>query len=487
MGFLNACSGSQSKCIERLLNGAKALLSKFDVKAWYRPCLSKNHEIQSHMNALESLAHVSAIASPNHYTMAMLRGLQLSIQHGRFTTTPLCFVVLADVLVRHNKWGSARHYAEIGRKMALEGLDIEMDTRALVLRAQLAAMWGDRNEDDAVVRFDALTRHTEVLLWNSSWTYVTFSKLTWFWFHFSTCSLSWLTYEARNFSQILTDARQEKLCAMFAPCLALLETLEGATTKESGEAVPRSSGTDVKTFHPQFKRFAYVCRMVAAFYQNDVPQAGAWLNLLKADEDRDGDDDAALLQCPEMPSATGHPTLVFLQGMVAWSLVAEQGVSRTSSTAAEEATDMMGLVKLSHLGESYVTQLETWASVQDRHLGGNSSASPIKALLQLLRCQDEASRPEFVNVFSVLKLYDVALAAMERSNVGNGLLAVCYEQAGRYARRQNIPTATRYLTKSLALYQTWGATVKVRRVEAQLRDATRARKVRPDILAASCH
>jgi hypothetical protein len=49
---------------------------------------------------------------------------------------------------------------------------------------------------------------------------------------------------------------------------------------------------------------------------------------------------------------------------------------------------------------------------------------------------------------------------------------VSYEQAGRYARRQNIPTATRYLAKSLALYQAWGATLKVRRVEAQLREAT---------------
>lgn len=458
------------------------MISKFDFKEWYRPSLSKNQEIQNRMKALECLAHVSAIASPGHYTMAMLRGLQLSIQHGRFAMTPLCFVVLSDVLVRHNKWGSARHYAEMGLKMARERLDVEMDTRALVMHAQLAAMWGEQGEDDddaASEGFDALHRHAEVLLWAGSWTYATFSKLAWFWFHFSTCSLTWLSREAREFLQVLTDARQEKLCALFAPCLELLDTLMDASPGETVEDLKGSSGRDAQRqpYHPQFRRITYACRMVAAFWQNDAAQAEAWLSLLTADNDH-GASEAPW--CPEMRSATDHPTLVFLHGMVAWSLVGEQGLGRPGSTraASEHADDnMRGLVKLSSLGESYARQLETWASVQARYAGGGGSdrspsCAPAGALLALLRCQDGASRPEFVNVFSVLKQFDAALAEMERSGVGNGLLAVSYEQAGRYTRRQGIPTAPRYLKKSLALYRAWGATLKVRQLEAQLRDAT---------------
>jgi hypothetical protein len=266
--------------------------------------------------------------------------------------------------------------------------------------------------------------------------------------------------EAQEFLQVLDDARQGHLVSLVAPFLDLVQALQQFSKEDAFHSLEGSCCNDSLHRFPDIKRHAYMCRMISSFWKNDASQACTWLDLLSPEGD------VCMATCVEMRSAISHPTLVFLQGLIAWVLVAEQLSS--SSNTAKGTSDTKKMMKLCHFGESFTQQLETWEAAQSRYAGREVSGKAT-ALLKLLRAQDEAGRQQFASLESMLSSYEEALAAMERANVGQGLVAISLEQAGLCLRRLNNPAAAgSFLQRSLEAYREWGALGKVQQLEQLL-------------------
>ena len=409
--------------LDNMMKETETMLNDFIFDEWYRPSLEENAQVQDKLHVLTRLAHVSSLYSPWHYTVALLRAFQLTIQHGRFDVTPLCFVFYASLLTKWNRWNDAKRYAEMGLQLAREGLNAQFDSRTSVLFMQLAYVLG------VSCRREDLMKHVGTLVLTSSLEFATMAKVTSFWSCFATTKLDLVVRDATCFLQTLSDARQDQLCRLMEPCVEIADSL----LRDSGSSSDDEKKDSTSSAVP---RSVYKTRMIKAFLCNDLDGARLLRDMLCE----------AKVESVCAEGCSSHPVQVFLYGMTLWNL------AQTNTT-----TNMKQTVDVYKQAEVVSKQFERLVTAQ---VNFNRSGI-LKPMLLLLRAQDEACRPSSVEVSSILNSYDCGIASMQKAGCGNGLVAIGYEQAGLFLHRQGSSLAPRYLRKALAMYEHWGAHAKV--------------------------
>ncbi|KAL7564070.1 hypothetical protein ACA910_006972 [Epithemia clementina (nom. ined.)] len=381
-------------------------------------------DIGSFMERLEEVSLNRSNPRPDLLSVALLRVMQLTLKHGRFSMTPTCLVSLGWYHARAGRLDAAHRFGELGVKLAREQSSGYHDARAILMYYMHIYHWRIPYNDGIKPTTEALQQ-----LWDSgAIEYVFLDTITYLRIYFC-CGLRLqpLAADIRKYVDLLKDYGHRLAFENHVAFFQCVESLIGEHDKETycsftGDFVEQGE----LMAHWKDRRFdaplqhAFFQRMMQAYFFADMDLALEMYNNLSSPFDEGPD---VLL-----------PFRVFFIGMTALSLykLKKKTVYRRK-------------------GKKMIKILERWK---------RNGVVNVRHMLLLLHA--EFNSVTHIVFRDVRRSFDDAISMAARCGFLH-FQALGNERAGVYCREKGEHDWGQvYILRSRELYSDWGAMAKVR-------------------------
>lgn len=387
---------------------------------------------------LDQLVQITVVTAPNLYALALLRILQLTLEHKlRFASSGMSFAFYGSLMIDRGKYIDGTRFSRLASNVG--GIDELFDAQATIANFSRAFVWSQPyDENSGTTR--PLEEACEMLIGHGSLDMACDAVLSSFWIRIgSTAILSPLDREVQRLIRCFTIHRRLDLLSRILPYAKMLFSLTGSGLPQVSLYNSDDENALKEIVGERTSSEAQFSLMMVAFHFNDYEGASYMLSKLLTNND-------FILSATAKPP----PLQLFLLGTVTLSLAAANLKQANRGLAAQ-------LKKFSGFGHNVIC----WFKLKvDR--GATNCCGYLRLLqAQAAVCQDR-------NPATVIATFEDGIAKCKKVGCIFAQALGC-ELLSAYLSKRSLQTekCAHYVTFSRKLYKEWGAHAKALHIEQQ--------------------